>query len=132
MVTSAAGRTAVAGRALAPVVITARGQQRQRRHELHGRGDGLARERHRRRHARRQRAGERHQRRRDVQHLTVNKNGTGYTLTATSGALTVTSSAFNVAVGAPAQLAFAVQPSNAIANAAGAALKIALIVPPMQ
>jgi hypothetical protein len=53
---------------------------------------------------------------------TINKVGTGYTLTATDtldAGLTHTSTAFNVIVGAPAQLIFTVQPGN---SAGGAAL----------
>src|SRR3954454_24219396 len=43
----------------------------------------------------------------------IDKKGTGYTLTATDGALTsATSSAFNVTVGTAAKLAFTQQPSN--------------------
>ncbi|HEY6059626.1 MAG TPA: hypothetical protein VIV10_03490, partial [Gemmatimonadales bacterium] len=45
--------------------------------------------------------------------LNIDSVGTAYTLTATSGGLTAdTSNAFNVAVGAPARLAFLVQPST--------------------
>ncbi|HEX8245887.1 MAG TPA: invasin domain 3-containing protein, partial [Longimicrobium sp.] len=50
--------------------------------------------------------------------LSINKVGTGYTLTAASGSLTgATSQAFDVTAGAPAQLAFIVQPSNTAAGA---------------
>jgi len=50
--------------------------------------------------------------------LSLNRSGTGYTLLATSAGLTgTTSAAFNVNAGTPAQLAFAVQPSNAVAGA---------------
>ena len=49
--------------------------------------------------------------------LSINKAGTGYTLTATSGALTsATSSAFNITPGAATKLAFGVQPSNTAAG----------------
>ena len=51
--------------------------------------------------------------------LSINKTGTGYTLTASASGLTGgTSSAFNVTAGAAAKLAFAVQPSNATAGVA--------------
>src|SRR5207253_2237499 len=51
--------------------------------------------------------------------LSVNKVGTGYTLTAAATGLpTATSTAFNVTVGAAAQLVFSVQPSNATAGVA--------------
>ncbi len=50
--------------------------------------------------------------------LTLNRVGTGYTLVASSGALTaVTSNAFNVSAGAASQLAFTVQPGNITAGA---------------
>jgi hypothetical protein len=46
--------------------------------------------------------------------LSIDKSGTGYTLTAASTGLSgATSSAFNITVGAAANLAFLVQPSNA-------------------
>jgi hypothetical protein len=49
--------------------------------------------------------------------LSINKAGTGYTLTASSGALTGdTSSAFNISAGAAAKVAFTVQPANAFVN----------------
>ena len=49
--------------------------------------------------------------------VSLNKPGTGYTLIATSGALSpATSGTFNVAVGALAQLVFSQQPSNAVAG----------------
>jgi hypothetical protein len=48
--------------------------------------------------------------------LSISAAGNGYTLTASSGALTpATSAAFNV-VAAPAKLAFITQPSNSVAN----------------
>ncbi|MGH7615224.1 MAG: beta strand repeat-containing protein, partial [Gemmatimonadales bacterium] len=51
--------------------------------------------------------------------ISINKPGTGYTLTATSGALTLaTSATFNVAIGPLAQLVFTQQPTNATAGAA--------------
>ena len=51
--------------------------------------------------------------------LTVNKVGAGYTLTAAATNLTgATSNAFNVTAGAPAKLAFTVQPTNTTAGAA--------------
>src|SRR5947199_184640 len=51
--------------------------------------------------------------------LSINKTGTGYTLTASATGLTgATSSAFNIGVGAAAKLGFTVQPSNAAAGAA--------------
>src|SRR5207249_2366375 len=51
--------------------------------------------------------------------LSINKVGTGYTLAATATGVTPsTSTAFNVAVGAAAQLVFSVQPSNATAGVA--------------
>src|SRR5207249_1282203 len=51
--------------------------------------------------------------------LSINKTGTGYTLTASTTSLTgATSSAFNIGVGAAAKLGFTVQPSNAAAGAA--------------
>ena len=50
--------------------------------------------------------------------LSLNRTGTGYTLTATGGALpTATSSAFNITPGAPASVAFAGQPSAVTAGA---------------
>jgi MYXO-CTERM domain-containing protein len=49
--------------------------------------------------------------------LTVDKVGTGYTLKATAGALTATSSAFNVTAGAAAKLVFRTPPANAVAGA---------------
>ena len=60
--------------------------------------------------------------------LTVDKVGTGYTLTATASGLTsATSSAFAVSAGAAAKLAFAVQPSAAVAGVANApALQVAV------
>ena len=49
----------------------------------------------------------------------IDKVGTGYVLTATDGSLTsVTSSAFNVTVGAAAQLAFTTQPGNSTGGVA--------------
>ena len=57
--------------------------------------------------------------------LSINKAGTGYTLSASSGALTVaTSTTFNITAGSASQLAFTVQPTNAAAGAA--------IAPPVQ
>ena len=51
--------------------------------------------------------------------LSIDKAGSGYTLAATSGALTpATSSAFNIAAGAAAKLVFLQQPSNAASGAA--------------
>ena len=50
--------------------------------------------------------------------LSVDKSGTGYTLSATSSGLTAgTSTAFTVVAGAAAQLAFTTQPSTTIAGA---------------
>ncbi len=50
--------------------------------------------------------------------LSINKVGTGYTLTASSGSLTsATSSTFNITPAAATQLVFNVQPSNAVAAA---------------
>ncbi|HEY6108659.1 MAG TPA: hypothetical protein VIV56_07130, partial [Gemmatimonadales bacterium] len=50
--------------------------------------------------------------------LNINKSGTGYTLTTTSGALTgTTSAAFNIVAGAATKLVFAVQPVNTAAGA---------------
>ena len=50
--------------------------------------------------------------------LSLNKTGTGYTLTATATGLTsATSSAFNISAGAAAKVVFTVQPSNAAAGA---------------
>ena len=49
--------------------------------------------------------------------LSLNKTGAGYTLVATSGALSpLPSIAFNVVAGAPALLAFGSQPTNALAG----------------
>src|SRR3989441_1419993 len=54
--------------------------------------------------------------------LSIDKAGTGYTLTAGSGTLTgATSAAFDIAPGAPAQLAFTVQPTKTRLRAAAAA-----------
>jgi large repetitive protein len=51
--------------------------------------------------------------------LSIDKAGTGYSLTAASGALTgATSGAFNVQVGTGTRLAFVVQPSNVTAGVA--------------
>ncbi len=51
------------------------------------------------------------------QNLSVNKAGTGYTLTASSGDLTpAVSTPFNISPGAPAKLAFTVQPSDGTAG----------------
>src|SRR5256884_1046589 len=51
--------------------------------------------------------------------LSVNKAGTGYTLTASaSGVPSVTSTAFDVTPGTATQLAFTVQPANTVAGAA--------------
>ncbi|HEY7684615.1 MAG TPA: hypothetical protein VH833_00785, partial [Gemmatimonadales bacterium] len=51
--------------------------------------------------------------------LSINKPGTGYTLSATSGVLTAaTSATFNVAIGPLAQLVFTQQPTNATAGVA--------------
>jgi hypothetical protein len=51
--------------------------------------------------------------------MSINKAGTGYTLSASSGALTAaTSSAFNITAGSASQLAFTVQPTNTGAGAA--------------
>ena len=52
--------------------------------------------------------------------LSIDRAGTGYRLTATSGLTSATSAAFNVTAvaGAAAKLAFVVQPSNATAGAA--------------
>jgi hypothetical protein len=49
--------------------------------------------------------------------LNINKTGTGYTLTATAGALTsATSNGFNITPGLATHLAFATQPTNATAG----------------
>ena len=51
--------------------------------------------------------------------LSINRTGTGYTLAATSGALTqATSTVFNITVGPPAALAFTVQPTGAVSTVA--------------
>src|SRR6185436_2622413 len=51
--------------------------------------------------------------------LSVDKVGTGYTLTSTAAALTgATSAAFNVTPAAASKLAFTVQPANAVAGVA--------------
>src|SRR5439155_22456763 len=51
--------------------------------------------------------------------LSLNRPGTGYTLTASATGLTAaTSTAFNISAGAAAKLVFTVQPSNAVAGAA--------------
>src|SRR5205807_5727304 len=50
--------------------------------------------------------------------LSVDKAGTGYTLTASaSGVPSVTSTAFDVTPGTATQLAFTVQPANTVAGA---------------
>ncbi|HEX8212012.1 MAG TPA: invasin domain 3-containing protein [Longimicrobium sp.] len=50
--------------------------------------------------------------------LSINKAGTGYTLAASATGLTgATSGAFDITPGAPAALAFTVQPSNVVASA---------------
>ena len=60
--------------------------------------------------------------------LSINKVGTGYTVTASSGTLTgATSAAFDIAAGPPAQLAFTVQPVNTKVGAAIApAIQVAI------
>ena len=51
--------------------------------------------------------------------LNINKAGTGYTLSATSGVLTsTTSNTFNITAGAPAKLAVTTQPTNAVSATA--------------
>src|SRR4029077_18813299 len=51
--------------------------------------------------------------------LSIDKVGTGYTLTAASAPLTgATSSAFNISPAAAAKLAFTVQPTSAVAGVA--------------
>src|SRR5882672_5337780 len=51
--------------------------------------------------------------------LSLNKTGTGYTLTASASGLgPVTSTAFDIAPGTATQLAFTIQPSNTLAGAA--------------
>src|SRR2546423_4810663 len=51
--------------------------------------------------------------------VSLNKAGTGYTLTASaSGFTAVTSTVFDITPGTATQLAFTVQPSNAVAGAA--------------
>jgi hypothetical protein len=59
--------------------------------------------------------------------LSINKSGTGYTLTASSGTLTgATSAGFNIIAGAATQLVFTVPPVNTAAGAAIApAVKVA-------
>jgi len=52
------------------------------------------------------------------ENLSIDKVGTGYTLQATAtGLTTATSTTFNITAGAPAQLAFAVQPSDCLPDA---------------
>src|SRR5256712_13063551 len=54
--------------------------------------------------------------------LSINKVGTGYTLTASAtGATGTTSAAFTIAPGAASQLVFSVQPSDTTAGAASTA-----------
>lgn len=49
--------------------------------------------------------------------LSINRTGTGYTLSATSNALTgATSTAFNILHGAATQLAFSIQPASSVAG----------------
>ncbi len=50
--------------------------------------------------------------------LSIDKTGTGYTLTATSGSLNQTSATFAISAGAPDHLTITVQPSNTTAGAA--------------
>ena len=57
--------------------------------------------------------------------LAINKNGTGYTLVATSTLPNDTTAAFNVALGAPNKLVFTVQPAN---TTTGAAITPAIVV----
>jgi len=53
----------------------------------------------------------------EFRELSIDKAGTGYTLTATSGTLaTGTSTPFTILPGAPAKLTFAIQPSGGIAG----------------
>ncbi|HTH63852.1 MAG TPA: hypothetical protein VL563_04150 [Gemmatimonadales bacterium] len=57
--------------------------------------------------------------------LSINRNGTGYTLTAkTSGLATITSTSFDILLGPPSQLAFTVQPMTTSAGT--------VIAPPVQ
>src|SRR5438094_832245 len=49
--------------------------------------------------------------------LSINKTGIGYTLKATKGALTQTSTAFNITPGAATQLVFTQQPTTTVAGA---------------
>src|SRR5204863_105903 len=52
-------------------------------------------------------------------YVSLNKTGTGYTLTASAGGFApVTSTAFDITPGTATQLAFIVQPSNTVAGAA--------------
>ncbi|MEP7325463.1 MAG: Ig-like domain repeat protein [Gemmatimonadota bacterium] len=48
--------------------------------------------------------------------LSINRTGSGYTLVASSGALTKISTSFNVSPGTPSQLVYAQQPSNSVAG----------------
>ncbi|HYV48249.1 MAG TPA: Ig-like domain-containing protein, partial [Myxococcaceae bacterium] len=57
--------------------------------------------------------------------ISINKAGTGYTLSATSGALSATSASFNIANAAAGALVFTTQPSNA---ASGATIAPAVVV----
>ncbi len=53
--------------------------------------------------------------------LFINKSGVGYTLTASGGELTGASAPFNITAGAPAKLAFIVQPQSGASGTPGAA-----------
>src|SRR5207247_5521699 len=48
--------------------------------------------------------------------LSIDKAGEGYTLTATSGSLTGTSTGFNITAGSAATLVFTVQPTSTVAG----------------
>jgi hypothetical protein len=59
--------------------------------------------------------------------LTINNPGTGYTLKATAGALTATSSAFDITAALPAKLGFLVQPTNTMSGNAIPAVKVQVL-----
>ena len=59
--------------------------------------------------------------------LSLNRPGTGYTLTATATSYgTVTSTAFNIAVGSPSALVFTTEPTTVVAGASLSSVVVTL------
>jgi hypothetical protein len=59
--------------------------------------------------------------------VSINRTGAGYTLSATSGLLSATSSAFTITPGAASALAFATQPANAVAGASLGSVQVRVV-----